>query len=110
MDQPENEPDKEPENASEGKEAGAAEAAAAAPAQAPAREKALAPEKKTSAGDKPELDPYWWAPWAVLIGLVLYGLLGYVGVLFPVRKGPTAADVPAKTAPTASDQRPLPAR
>ena len=52
-----------------------------------------APDKNTN-----EKDPYWWTPWAVLIGLLLYGLLGYLGVLFPKRTGPTAADVPVTTA------------
>jgi hypothetical protein len=52
-----------------------------------------APEKSSA-----EKDPYWWTPWAVLIGLVVYGLLGFLGVLSPKQKGPTAADVPATTA------------
>jgi hypothetical protein len=47
-------------------------------------------------------DPYWWTPWAVLVGLVLYGLLGYLGVLSPKRHGPTAADVPASPAPSSN--------
>jgi len=49
-------------------------------------------------------DPYWWAPWAVLVGLVTYGLLGFLGVLTPKRDGPTAADVggAAPAAPAAS--------
>jgi hypothetical protein len=51
------------------------------------------PDKSSS--DK---DPYWWTPWAVLIGLLLYGLLGYLGVLSHKQKGPTAADVPVTTA------------
>lgn len=45
-----------------------------------------------------EKDPYWWTPWAVLIGLLLYGLLGFLGVLTPKQKGPTAADVPVTPA------------
>ncbi len=90
----------QPEKAKEDK----AEPARAEPAQEPATRKKV--EKTDKAG---ELDPYWWAPWAVLIGLVLYGLLGFLGVLFPNRKGPTAADMPAP-APTASDKRPVPAR
>jgi hypothetical protein len=40
-----------------------------------------------------EQDPYWWTPWAVLVALLLYGLLGFLGVLTPKRSGPTAADV-----------------
>ena len=47
-------------------------------------------------------DPYWWTPWAVLAGLVLYGLLGFLGVLSPKRAGPSAADVPATTAAPAT--------
>ena len=48
-------------------------------------------------------DPYWWTPRAVLIGLMLYGLLGFLGGLSSKRGGPTAADVPVTTAaPTAS--------
>ncbi len=42
-------------------------------------------------------DPYWWTPWAVLVGLVVYGLLGFLGVLSPKHRGPTAADVPVTT-------------
>jgi hypothetical protein len=50
-----------------------------------------------------EKDRYWWTPWAVLVALVLYGLLGFLGVLSPKREGPTAADVPTTTAaPSAS--------
>ncbi|HVU01752.1 MAG TPA: hypothetical protein VHE30_08370 [Polyangiaceae bacterium] len=44
----------------------------------------------------PNDDEYAWAPWAVLVGLVLFGLLGYFGVLSPKRGGPTAADVPVE--------------
>jgi hypothetical protein len=51
-------------------------------------------DPKTKAEDR-----YWWAPWAVLAGLVLFGLLGYLGVLSPKPSGPTAADVPS-SAPT----------
>ncbi len=80
---------KDPENA----------AASAEPAERP-KEKPV--EKAADA------DPYWWAPWAVLVGLVLYGLLGFLGVLTPARKGPTAADVPTTPPPTASDQRLVP--
>lgn len=64
------------------------------------------PEKPRQKDDA--VDPYWWAPWAVLIGLVLYGLLGFLGVLTPAHKGPTAADVPPAPAP--SDQRLVPAK
>jgi hypothetical protein len=39
-------------------------------------------------------DQYWWAPWAVLVGLVLLGALGIFGVFAPKRGGPSAADVP----------------
>jgi hypothetical protein len=91
----------QPEKAKDDK----AEPARAEPAQEAAPEKKNV-EKTEKAG---ELDPYWWAPWAVLIGLVLYGLLGFLGVLFPNRKGPTAADMPAP-APTASDKRLIPSR
>ena len=42
----------------------------------------------------PERDPYWWTPWAVLLGLLAYGLLGYLGKLSGKKSGPTAADVP----------------
>jgi hypothetical protein len=45
-------------------------------------------------------DQYWWAPWAVLVGLVLLGALGVFGVLTPKRSGPSAADVPV-TMPSA---------
>jgi len=94
----------QPEKAKEEKETAPKEPARAEPAQSPAHEKKI--QKKEN---EPELDPYWWAPWAVLIGLVLYGLLGFLGVLFPNRKGPTAADVPTP-APAASDKRPAPTR
>jgi hypothetical protein len=47
----------------------------------------------------PEKDPFWWTPWAVLVGLVLYGLLGFLGKLTSKPNGPTAADVPATIAP-----------
>jgi hypothetical protein len=94
----------QPEKAKEEKETGSDEAARAEPAAAPADEKKVQKAEKTA-----ELDPYWWAPWAVLIGLVLYGLLGFLGVLFPSRKGPTAADVPTPP-PAASDKRPVPTR
>jgi hypothetical protein len=43
----------------------------------------------------PEKDPYWWTPWAVLVGLLLYGLLGFLGKLSTKPSGPTAADIPA---------------
>jgi hypothetical protein len=46
-------------------------------------------------------DRYWWTPWAVLVALVLYGLLGFLGMLSPKLKGPTAADVPVTTAASA---------
>lgn len=46
-------------------------------------------------------DEYGWAPWAVLAALILFGLLGFLGVLTPRRTGPTAADVPF-VAPSAS--------
>lgn len=49
-------------------------------------------------------DPYWWAPWAVLGGLVLLGALGLFGVLTPKRSGPTAADVPV--APPSAERPP----
>lgn len=96
----------QPEKATESKNEAASEARAE-PAQAPKTEKKS--EKPPQAA---ELDPYWWAPWAVLVGLVLYGLLGFLGVLFPGRKGPTAADVPTTTAPApaASDKRFAPTR
>ena len=53
-------------------------------------------------------DPYWWTPWAVLVALLLYGLLGFLGVLSPKHEGPTAADVPAHiaTTPSASAKAP----
>ncbi len=44
-----------------------------------------------------------WAPWAVLIGLIAIGLLGALGVFTPKHTGPTAADVDADTAPSATD-------
>lgn len=101
----------QPEKAKDDKETGSNEPASAEPAQAEATEKKVEKtEKKVEKTEKAaELDPYWWAPWAVLIGLVVYGLLGFLGVLFPNRKGPTAADVPT-TAPAASDKRPVPTR
>ena len=46
-------------------------------------------------------DALWWTPWVVLIGLVLYGLLGFLGKLSPRHSGPTAADVPV-TIPSAA--------
>jgi hypothetical protein len=49
------------------------------------------------AKSEPSRDPYWWTPWAVLVGLVGYGLLGYLGVLSPKREGPTAADAAGPT-------------
>lgn len=55
----------------------------------------------------PEKDPYWWTPWAVLAGLLLYGLLGFLGKLSSKPSGPTAADVPASVAmPVASVPKP----
>ena len=52
----------------------------------------------TASEKNDEKDPYWWTAWAVLVGLVLFGLLGFLGVLSPSRKGPTAADVPVTPA------------
>jgi hypothetical protein len=70
-----------------------------------------APPPEKPAERPAAVDPDWWIPWAVLVGLVLFGLLGFLGVLTPARKGPSAADVPATTpAPSASDKRPIPAR
>jgi hypothetical protein len=46
-------------------------------------------------------DALWWTPWVVLVGLVLYGLLGFLGKLSPKHSGPTAADVPV-TIPSAA--------
>ena len=77
--------------------------ASAQPADSPVRD-----AKPAKAESDAAADPYWWVPWAVLVGLVLYGLLGYLGVLFPQRKGPTAADVPTK--PASSDTRLVPSR
>jgi hypothetical protein len=93
----------QPERETEENVSGSSAPARAEPAQAADVKKDQKTEKAA------ELDPYWWAPWAVLIGLVLYGLLGFLGVLFPNRKGPTAADVPAPP-PAASEKRPAPAR
>jgi hypothetical protein len=53
-----------------------------------------------------EKDPYWWTPWAVLGGLLLFGLLGFLGKLSAKASGPTAADVPA----TVAMPSPTPAR
>lgn len=39
-------------------------------------------------------DEYWWAPWAVLVAILVVGLLGFLGAFSPKRTGPTAADVP----------------
>jgi hypothetical protein len=50
--------------------------------------------------EKQNADPYWWTPWAVLVGLLLFGLLGFLGVLSPNHSGPTAADVPVTIATT----------
>lgn len=77
-------------------------------AAAEGRPEPAEPPKEKPVESPAAVDPYWWAPWAVLIGLVLYGLLGFLGVLTPSRKGPTAADIPATPAPTASDQRLVP--
>ena len=52
-----------------------------------------------------EQDPYWWTPWAVLVGIVAFGLLGYLGLLSPKHKGPTAADVPVAPAAPGSAAR-----
>jgi hypothetical protein len=65
------------------------------------------PEKKPE--PSAPADPYWWTPWAVLVGLVTYGLLGFLGVLSPKREGPTAADVPV-TIPAPSAVPAAPAR
>jgi len=54
------------------------------------------PEKAPNA---PEQDPYWWTPWAVMVAVVLFGLLGFLGKLGPRHSGPSAADVPATPAP-----------
>ena len=78
------------------------------PAAAEARGEPPEPPKEKPVEQAAAIDPYWWAPWAVLIGLVLYGLLGFLGVLTPGRKGPTAADVPTTPPPSASDQRLVP--
>lgn len=48
-----------------------------------------------------EADPYWWTPWAVLIGILLFGLLGFFGKLGSAPSGPTAADVPTTIASAA---------
>jgi hypothetical protein len=47
-------------------------------------------------------DPYWWSPYAVMAGLVLVGILGFVGVFNKLLGGiaahPASADVPASSA------------
>lgn len=58
---------------------------------------------------KPEpKDDTAWVPWVVLAALILVGLLGFLGVLTPKRKGPTAADVP--TPPPSASVAPSPNR
>jgi hypothetical protein len=49
---------------------------------------------------KSDNDPYWWTPWAIIAGLVLVGLLGFLGKLSPNRSGPSAADVSPPPAPS----------
>jgi hypothetical protein len=93
----------EPDEAKDAKETGSSEPARAEPAQAPATDEKIGKAKPEKSE---ELDPYWWTPWAVLVGIVLFGLLGFLGVLFPSRKGPTAADVPVVPPPTASNKVP----
>jgi hypothetical protein len=61
----------------------------------------------TAPAPTPDKDPYWWTPWAVLGAILIFGLLGFLGVLSPKPQGPTAADVPvtpppATAAPAAS--------
>lgn len=58
------------------------------------------PNQQSSANE----DQYWWAPWAVLVGLVVLGALGIFGVFTPKQAGPSAADVPV-TLPSA--ERPV---
>ncbi len=47
-------------------------------------------------------DPYWWTPYSVMAGLVLIGILGFVGVFNKILGGiaahPASADVPATSA------------
>ena len=51
---------------------------------APAREvKSKPAKKKAAASSKPEEDPLWWLPWAVLITLLVAGVLGFFGVFTP---------------------------
>lgn len=62
----------------------------------------MAETKRTEGKNAADEDPYWWTPWAVLAGLVLFGLLGYLGKLGGGQHGgPTAADV-TETPPAAS--------
>lgn len=46
-----------------------------------------------------EKDADWCLPWAVLIALVVFGLLGFFKVFTP-KPGITAADVPTAAPPT----------
>ena len=36
----------------------------------------------------PDSDPTWWAPWAVMLGLLVVGLLGFMGVFWPAAAPP----------------------
>ncbi|MCB9588676.1 MAG: peptidyl-prolyl cis-trans isomerase [Polyangiaceae bacterium] len=56
-------------------------AAPARDARGAAKRPAAPPPPKVYDPDK---DPTWWAPWAVMLGLIVVGLLGFMGVFWPV--------------------------
>jgi hypothetical protein len=57
-------------------------------------------------------DPYWWTPYSVMAGLVLVGILGFVGVFNKLLGGiaahPASTDMPASSAMADAKQPAMP--
>ncbi len=93
------EPEPPPPPKKQAKKSAATRGRTPSPARTPERS---AQQKKLPPADG--ADPMWWTPWAVMIGLIVLGFLGFMGAL-PLGGKPsskTAADVPVTPATEAT--------